>query len=261
MTDPEFGHIAIVGASGQMGGMFSERFRKKDRTIVKLDRPFDTDMVTEAAGACDLLLLCIPVTAMTEVLKMTVPHLKPGAILADVGSVKELPLKDMKQAYDGPIVGTHPLFGPIIPEGFDPKVAITAGRESDTDAAERVAALFRGAGFSPFMTTAEEHDRSMAYIQGLNFITTAAYLAAAGRVPGIENYVTPSFNRRLDAARKMLTADSDLFGTISDANPYLQETARQFMTLFSLAAGGELDLLSSLAQWWWRNENQPEECA
>lgn len=261
MNDPEFKSIAIVGARGQMGTLFAERFGDLGCTIHKLDRPYDEDAIRTAVSACDLLLLCVPVTAMDQVLGQTIPHLGKKAVLADVGSVKELPLRAMLKAYDGPVVGTHPLFGPVIPEGFDPRVAVVPGRDSGQDAADRVARLFDAAGFSSFLATAAEHDKAVAFIQGLNFTTTAAFLAAAGRVEGIENYVTPSFNRRLEAARKMLTKDSELFGTISDANPYLQETARQFMSLFSLAAGGELDLLASLAQWWWRDDTQQEGCA
>lgn len=261
MSDPEFTNIAIVGARGQMGGLFSERFSALGCNVHALDRPYSDQDIRTAVSACDLLLLCVPVTAMDDVLARTVPHLRNDAVLADVGSVKELPLRAMLKACDGPVVGTHPLFGPVIPEGFEPRVAVVPGRDSDTAYASRVAALFDAAGFSSFMTTAAEHDRAVAFIQGLNFTTTAAFLAAAGRVDGIENYITPSFDRRLEAARKMLTTDSDLFGTISDANPYLQETARQFMSLFSLAAGGELDLLASLAQWWWRNDEEQEGCA
>jgi len=246
--------MAIVGAKGQMGGLFSKRFRELGCTVAELDRPFEDTAIRNALSRSELVLLCVPVTAMKSVLESIMPHMNDTAVLADVGSVKELPLRVMLKAHNGPVVGTHPLFGPAIPEGFTPRVAVMPGREKHAKQAERIAKLFRQASFEPFTTTAAEHDKAMAFIQGLNFTTTAAYLAAAGRFPGIENFVTPSFNRRLEAARKMFTKDSELFETIADANPYLQETARQFMTLFSLAAGGEMDLLASLAQWWWRNE-------
>ncbi len=51
----------------------------------------------------------------------------------------------------------------------------------------------------------------------------------------------------------MLTQDTELFEIISEANPYLQETNRKFMSYLGLAAGGELDLLADRAQWWWRD--------
>ena len=47
-----------------------------------------------------------------------------GAILCDVCSVKVNPLAQMLEAYDGPVVGTHPLFGPE-PKPEDPlRVAV-----------------------------------------------------------------------------------------------------------------------------------------
>jgi prephenate dehydrogenase len=134
-------------------------------------------------------------------------------------------------------------------------VAVVPGRESDAEPARRVSALLEACGYTCFSSTAEEHDRAMAIVQGLNFTSTVAFLAAARDVDSIENYVTPSFRRRLDSARKMLTMDTELFEVISEANPFLQETNRKFMSYLSLAAGGDLDLLSDRAQWWWRNES------
>jgi len=247
--------VAIVGASGQMGGLFLRDFSALGCSVTALDRSSPDEAVASALEGCDLLLLCVPVTAVEAVLDRMRPHLGDRTILCDVGSVKVLPMKAMLDAHRGPVVGTHPLFGPVIPDGFAPKVAVVPGRAADAGAAARVCALFQACGYGCFTTTAEEHDRAMALIQGLNFTSTVAFLAAAREVEDIENFVTPSFRRRLDSARKMLTTDSDLFEVITEANPFLQEANRKFMSYLSLAAGGDLDLLADRAQWWWRNES------
>jgi prephenate dehydrogenase len=247
--------IAIVGARGQMGALFTCAFRKAGYVVTTLDRPYrpdgTDDAIRSAAADADLVLISVPVTATRNVAQTLAPHLKAGAILCDVCSVKVNPLEQMLAAYAGPVVGTHPLFGPVIPEGFDPRVAITPGRGDG--ATEAVSEVFARSGFSPFASTAEEHDRAMAVVQGLNFITTTAYLAAARQTPAIEKFRTPSFERRLEAARKMLTQDRELFQLISEDNPFLQETVRQFTAYLDLAAGGDLDLLSARASWWWRD--------
>jgi prephenate dehydrogenase len=255
--------IAIVGARGQMGALFVRAFHKAGYAVTTLDRPYRPDGTDETIRAAlkdaDMVLISVPVTATRQVAKTLAPFMKPGAILCDVCSVKVNPLRQMLEAYAGPVVGTHPLFGPVIPEGFDPRVAVTPGREipgnetPEGSAAQAVSDVFARSGFAPFASTAEEHDRSMAVVQGLNFITTVAYLAAARQTPGIENFRTPSFERRLEAARKMLTQDRELFQLISEDNPYLQETVRQFTAYLDLAAGGDLDLLSARASWWWRD--------
>jgi len=245
--------VAIVGANGQMGGLFSKDFARVGCEVTKLSRPYSDDEICATLTDCDLLMLSVPVTAMESVLDQMLPHLSAPTILCDVGSVKMQPMKVMLDKYDGPIVGTHPLFGPVIPKGFTPKVAIMPGRDTDTKAASKVAALMDACGYVSFDSTPEEHDRSMAFIQGLNFTSTVAFLAAARDVDGIENFLTPSFQRRLDAAGKMLNQDMELFEIISEANPFLQETNRKFMSYLSLAAGGDLDLLADRAQWWWQD--------
>ncbi|ADU61969.1 MAG: prephenate dehydrogenase [Pseudodesulfovibrio sp.] len=255
MNRPGITSIAIVGAKGQMGNLFSGKFSALGCSVTPINRPLTDEAIQAALTGCDLLLLSVPVTAMDAVLDRVLPFLAPPTILCDVGSVKMLPMKAMLDRYDGPVVGTHPLFGPVIPAGFEPKVAVVPGRDTDRAAADAVSALFAACGYSCFDSTAEEHDRAMAIVQGLNFTSTVAFLAAARDVDSIENYVTPSFRRRLDSAHKMLTMDTELFEVISEANPFLQETNRKFMSYLSLAAGGDLDLLAERAQWWWRNES------
>ncbi|MEF2231102.1 MAG: prephenate dehydrogenase [Pseudodesulfovibrio sp.] len=246
--------VAIVGAGGQMGGLFQRDFSALGCAVTPLHQASSDEAVASALDGCDLLLPCVPVTAMEAVLERMRPHLDDRTILGDVGSVKVLPMRAMLAAHRGPVVGTHPLFGPVIPDGFTPRVAVVPGRATDAEAAARVCALFEACGYRCFTTTAEGHDRAMALVQGLNFTSTVAFLAAARDVEDIENFVTPSFRRRLDSARKMLTMDSELFEVIAEANPFLQETNRKFMSYLSLAAGGDLDLLAERAQWWWRNE-------
>jgi len=50
------------------------------------DRVVDT--VAEAVTEADLVVLCVPVGAMGAVAEQMAPHLKPGATVSDVGSVK-----------------------------------------------------------------------------------------------------------------------------------------------------------------------------
>jgi cyclohexadieny/prephenate dehydrogenase len=51
------------------------------------DAVFST--AAEAVAGADLVVLCVPVGAMAAVAREIAPHLKPGATLTDVGSVKQ----------------------------------------------------------------------------------------------------------------------------------------------------------------------------
>jgi len=116
--------------------------------------------------------------------------------------------------------------------------------------------LFRAINCTTFRSTAEEHDRAEAAVQGLNFITSVAYFAMLSNQKNIRPYVTPSFQRRLDAARTMLTVDADMFAGIFDANPLSHESVREFRSYLNVAAGGDVNVLVELARRWFEPSRQ-----
>lgn len=250
-----FGLTAIIGARGKMGGLYVKRCRAAGLEVMEINRPL-TDEALEGLEKADQVMLSVPATSVEEVLIRIKDRMRPDAVLTDNVSVKVSPLRAMVRHHQGPVVGTHPLFGPNPPEN-DQRVAVTPGREEqDEQAALLVDAWLVKLGFSPFRTTAEEHDRAVALIQGLNFITTVAYLATLSREDqSILDFLTPSFHRRLDAAKKMITQDSELFSTLFEANPYSQDVVRLYRNYLHVAAGGDIEILSEQAKWWWRDND------
>lgn len=243
--------VAVIGSKGQMGRLFKNLCLDRGLRVTELDKPLTHEALARAVAFADLVLLAVPIQAMAEVLEALTPHLSPNQILADLCSVKVGPLERMLGAWSGPVVGTHPLFGPQPPEG-ERVVAVTPGRSDEALAA--VEQWLACIGFTTFRATAHEHDKAMAFIQGLNFVTSTAYLSATAGMPGIERFITPSFRKRLDAACKMLTEDAGLFEAIFEANPYSQEAVRLFRSHLNVAAGGDVCLLAERANWWWRSE-------
>lgn len=242
----------IVGARGAMGGMLAERCERAGITVRRLDKAMAGPDIARALDGADLALISVPAEAVADVAASLAAHMDGTQIMADVCSVKVRPVEAMLAAYQGPVAGTHPLFGPNPPED-DLKVAVTPGR--GREAVSALTEFMQRLGFEPFETTAADHDRSAAFIQGLNFVTTVSYLATLSHRPEALDFVTPSFKRRLDAAQKMLTQDKDMFCAMFEANPYAQEAVRSFRGMLNLAAGGDVDLLAERARWWWRNEN------
>lgn len=251
--------IALVGAGGRMGRLFADRLSAAGYAVGGVDRPLTQDALRRAVDGAAAVLLCVPVEAMDEVLRQLAPLLDGMQVLADITSVKVRPMQVMERHYAGPVVGTHPLFGPVPPVG-DPaenlRVAVTPGdgaHEADVALVERV---FRDMGCVPFRTTADEHDEAAACIQGLNFITSVAYLATLAHRDELTPFITPSFRRRLDAARKMLTEDASLFEGMFEANPHSQTAVRSYLSFLNFAAAGDVDVLVDRAQWWWRSHTE-----
>lgn len=246
--------MTIIGANGAMGKFFKNRLQQAGLEVLSLDKPLPAELLASCLPGSDLVLLAIPAQALPPVLEQIRPYLKQDAILADICSVKTKPLELMLGSHPGPVVGSHPLFGPDPEPETSLRTALVQGRSQS--ALLQMQDLMQDIGLQTFFCSAKEHDRALAYIQGLNFVTTVSYLASLTEDPGLEKFLTPSFQRRLDAAQKMLTQDSELFQGLFEANPFSYEAVRKYRLFLNLAAAGELDLLQDKASWWWQDTKQ-----
>lgn len=246
----------LVGARGRMGAMLMARAAEAGLPVSGADLPLTPEILAPTCENADLALICVPAAVLEATLAKVCPHLPSAAVLADITSVKEQPLRQMEQIWPGPVVGTHPLFGPRPEPDADLPVAVTPGHNANEQHLALVEGFFTALGCRIFQTTAQKHDQAMARIQGMNFITSLAYFALLAGQDDLLPYLTPSFDRRKAAARKMLTEDAQLFAGLFEANPHSHEAVRQYRQMLNLAAAGDIDLLCQRAQWWWENNAQ-----
>ncbi|WP_458399678.1 prephenate dehydrogenase/arogenate dehydrogenase family protein [Mailhella sp.] len=252
--------VVIAGHRGRMGAMLLERFSlRQELDAVGVDLPFREEELAAACRGARAVILCVPASAIAETAARFVPHMAPETILADITSVKELPLRDMESLWSGPVVGTHPLFGPTPAEGMELRVPVIPGRNASEGDIAFIEALFQGFGCVTFRATAEEHDMAEAKIQGMNFITSAVYFAMTAEDPTLLRYLTPSFLRRKDSAEKQLTENRALFTWLFEANPHSQTMVLQYLGLLSMAATGNVDAILDKAQKWWPQEETARE--
>lgn len=249
--------IVIVGSRGRMGRMLLERARDAGLECEGLDQPLETREIAKTLARARLVFLCVPAKVIGAVLAKILPCLPSGAILSDITSVKERPLGQMENAWSGAVVGTHPLFGPQNDPDSDLPVAIVPGAKAKAEDTGLVEDFFGQIGCRTFRCTAEMHDKAMARIQNMNFITNLAYFALLAGEENLLPFITPSFLRRKDAAAKMLNEDAEMFVGLFEANPHSHEVVRQFRKMLNVAAGGDIDLLCKRAQWWWTEEKKP----
>lgn len=126
----------------------------------------------EAVIDADLVLLCVPIGALESIMKTIAPHLKTGAILTDVGSVKGHVHKVL-----GPLVPAgvhfvpgHPMAGtehsgPLagFPELFEGRWCILTPEKSvEPNAVEKLVGFWRGLGSEVELMDAAHHDMVVA---------------------------------------------------------------------------------------------------
>ena len=153
-----------------VGTARSAETRKKAAEINLCDRVVETNV--DAVKDADLVVLAIPVGAMGTVANDIAQHLKPGATVTDVGSVKRavidavLPhMPDNVHFIPGhPIAGTEhsgPLAG--FAELFENRWTLLIPDENtDTTALSKLRALWEGMGALVGEMDAEHHDLVLA---------------------------------------------------------------------------------------------------
>ena len=76
------------------------------------------------------------------------------------------------------------------------------------------------------LTSAEEHDRELATVQGLTHLI-ARTLADMAPLPA--RMTTTSFERMMEAARMVQGDSAGVFATIAHANPFAAEVREDFL--------------------------------
>ncbi len=159
------------GLAGEITGYARSKETRKIATEIGLcDRVFDS--AAEAVKDADLVVLCVPVGAMASVAAQIGPHMKTGATLSDVGSVKRAVIEAVApHVPDGVhFIPAHPLAGTEksgptagFAELFDNRWCLLVPVEgTDVAAIERLGDLWRGMGAKVDKMEAAHHDLVLA---------------------------------------------------------------------------------------------------
>jgi cyclohexadieny/prephenate dehydrogenase len=186
-TAPLFERVALIGF-GLIGGSIARgaSVQRLAREIVTTARSAKTrarvtelgivDRVlmtnAEAVRDADLVILCIPVGACGTVAQEIAPHLRPGAIVSDVGSVKGTVIRDMAPHLPGNVhfVPAHPVAGTEnsgpdsgFAELFINRWCILSPPDgTDPNAVERLRAFWAALGAKVETMAPEHHDLVLA---------------------------------------------------------------------------------------------------
>jgi len=159
------------GLAGHIAGHARSR-RTRDKAI---ELGFVDSVHAAAAGAAagaDLAVVCVPLGAYAEIGAAIAPHLARGAIVSDVGSVKQSAIRDLGPSIPegAHLVPGHPVAGTEhsgpeagFAELFDGRWCIlTPPPGTDAAAVERVAELWRRCGSQVEVMDPRHHDAVLA---------------------------------------------------------------------------------------------------
>lgn len=191
-------------------------------------RPNDLPQLDPAQAArADIVILAVPLPQLKGVLHAIAPHLRPGAVVIDVASVKVEPARLMLDLLPPhvEIIASHPLFGPAsAADGVaGHRIAWCPLRGNGH---RQLAAFLKMQGLDVIRTTPDQHDRDMAVVQGLTHLI-ARSLSRLGPLP--QRMATRSFAMLAEAAAMVQDDSPELLATILHANPHAAMVRRRFL--------------------------------
>lgn len=207
MTKPMFERVALVGI-GLIGSSISHAARRgglakeivgSARTKATVDTALKLGLISkgyesaaEAVAGADLVILSVPVGACGPLTAEIAPHMKKGAILTDVGSVKAQVVRDMAPNVPAGVhfVPGHPIAGTEqsgpeagFAELFDGRWTIlTPEAHTDAAAVGKLRAFWEALGAKVEVMDPQHHDMVLAitshlpHLIAFNIVNTAEHL-------------------------------------------------------------------------------------
>jgi cyclohexadieny/prephenate dehydrogenase len=130
------------------------------------------DTSAEAVRGADLVVACVPVGQYGALAKEIGPHLKAGAVVTDVGSVKAAVVRDMRPHLPAGVqlVPAHPLAGTEnsgpesgLADLFENRWCIvTPLPDAQIEAIDKVRSLWKALGAEVEVMPVEQHDKVLA---------------------------------------------------------------------------------------------------
>jgi prephenate dehydrogenase len=176
-----------------------------------------------------IVIPCMPISSFRDVLAAAAPLMRPDALVADVCSVKEKPVRWMKETMPqtASILGTHPMFGPDSAstglEGM--KIALCRIRIDD-GLYGKIVAYLRRTGLTVIETSPEEHDRQIAVSLALTHFIGRSLAAFGARELAID---TEGYKRLLHILGVVEHDTPQLFADMHRFNPYAKAAREAFM--------------------------------
>ena len=231
--------IGIVGL-GLIGGSIGRAAVKRtDHEVFATDisgeamlkgallNAYNTELTSDNAKDIDILFVCVYPSGVAEIIDKYAPLLKPGAVIIDCVGIKREVVKimeDRQKIYkDIAFIGGHPMAGRefsgiehSVNNLFDHATCLLVPVHTPIEATAKVKKFFLEIGFDGVViTTAEEHDKMIAYTSQLAHVVSNAYVMS----PAAQNhhgFSAGSFRDMTRVARLNPTMWTDLMMNNSD---------------------------------------------
>jgi len=229
--------ILIVGGTGGMGRFFA-RFASLQGARVKLagreinkTRTAAKEMEVEPgtildAASSDIVILAVPMAETVRVATETTSLMTTGSLLIDISSVKTGISERIAEKIPKELeyVSLHPLFGPNTDHLYGQTIVAVSYQSGQKWS--KLARALQSAGSKLIAMSAAQHDKAMAYVQGLHhfaLISLGLGLDGMGGEPRTQSL------RETEGKIVSLLDSWDTIVGIQQLNPFLPPVRQKFV--------------------------------
>lgn len=222
--------ILILGGKGQMGKYFNKWFADAGYEVRTLDKD-DWHDAERLCRGINLAVLSVPINLTGDIARRIAQYLPKAAVLADITSLKEEPVRDMLDAHPGPVLGLHPLFGSSTSTLDKQIIVATPGR--DDDACRWVLDQFVSWGSIIITADAREHDEIMHIVQALRHFATFTFGSFLSRkkinLSRTLEFSSPIYRLEFGMVGRLFAQDPALYYEIITASPRRRALLKEYV--------------------------------
>jgi prephenate dehydrogenase len=201
-------HVAILGP-GLLGGSLALALKartgasvavwaRREAAVEEVKARGCADLVSTDArrvvADADTVVFATPIGAMPGLAAEIAPHVRPAALVTDVGSVKAPVCAELAPIFHGraKFIGSHPMAGSERSGLEAAKMdlfreatcIVTPGKDTPVEAVEAATLLWQSVGGVVKMLSPEDHDRVVAWISHLPHLLAACLVQAVADAQG-----------------------------------------------------------------------------
>ncbi len=171
---------AVLEVTGFDLDLDHQNYAKKIKAVDKTE----WDMA-KAVREADFIVVCVPPLAVREVFESIAPHLRPGVVVTDTTSTKQMVMQWAAELLPSTasFVGSHPMAGKAQSiEGADADLfkgatwCVCPSVAADESAVQTVLGMINALGAEPLFIDAHEHDGYVAGISHLPFLLSISLM-------------------------------------------------------------------------------------
>jgi chorismate mutase/prephenate dehydrogenase len=210
--------VVIVGGQGQLGKIFVDLFNRSGYQVETLEHDDwpNSDVILANSS---VVIVAVPIRLTANIIQQ-LSQLPDDCILADVTSIKELPLYEMMKVHSGPVVGLHPMFGPDVSGLIKQTIITCEGREPDKY--HWLLEQFQVWGAKIYPVDALAHDKAMSLVQVMRHFSTIAYgyhlMTEGADIAQLVDMSSPIYRLELIMVGRLFAQDPILYTDIIFSN-------------------------------------------